>query len=182
MGTPLRERIASELELTQFNIPLVVDRTGASETYVKRVADDIRPVTVLSNRMPPTGSASLTQPASIAPPEQAVDDFLASIIPQNQEAFLQLREATYNQLIQMVGSENSLPPSLLIRILRLILEHEAQLRAIARPIAAVSVDQRSVTYNIQSLVQRMDQMPLEELRGLVPVPKSLPPAGDIIDG
>lgn len=182
MPTPLTERITTELQRTNFNYALVADRTGASLTYVKKVADGISPVSVVTVREAarPDG-ASLTQPAPTAPPVQVAEDsFLSAVIPQNQEAFVELRDLTYEQLIQRVGEEDSLTPSLLIRLLRLLLEHEAQIRAIARPIATLNVDQRRVEYNVQALITRMEALPLDELRGLINAPKTLPPV--IIDG
>ncbi len=182
MPTPLTERITEELHKTDFNYTLVADRTGASLTYVKRVADSISPVSIVAVRdaARPDG-ASLT-PAPLTAPlvGQVEDHFLSAVIPQNQEAFIELRDLTYEQLIQRVGEEDSLTPSLLIRLLRLLLEHEAQIRAIARPLATLNVDQRRVSYNVQALIGKMEELPLDELRGLINAPRALPPV--IIDG
>lgn len=189
----LKQQIVAELRQTP-DPATVAKRLGISSQYVNRIWNempkDVRnrapePPPQVQAQSPLEGRELVSHPdqspsPTVVPPNELLspeDIMMQAIIPQNRDGIVGLRDGAINNLQDHLD-DNSLAPSALLRLLGMILEHEAQLRAIARPaVSAISID-RSTTNIQQNLVARLGEMDDGVLRQLAGVPTSLP----IIDG
>lgn len=99
---------------------------------------------------------------------QAIQDdpiraFLGAIIPQNKVGLMRLRDTAIGNL-QGRLDRDGVSNGHLLSLLRLTLEHEAALRALARPAAQLVVnDQRTQNVGITYLVDRLEDLDSESL-------------------
>jgi hypothetical protein len=90
--------------------------------------------------------------------------FLDAILPQNKDDIVRLRDTVLMNLF--IAAENgSLPPRTQVSLLRLLLEYENQVRAIARPAMNLTVhDERKVDMTV--LVNKLEGLPTDALAAL----------------
>lgn len=145
--TPLQQQIVEQLQKTDGNIQAVALRLCVSEEYVRQQA-----VALEGSKTGPPVPTSLTQ------------ELRAALLPQNREGVIALRDCVIGQLQEHLDA-GLLPPTTLLRILRLMLEYENQIRAIVRPVAAnVLVDQRTANIDLTVLVDKLSGLPHDALR------------------
>lgn len=173
MPTPAQRAIALALDETGNNIEAVAQRLGLSAEYVRQQA--IAQGKTSRN----VGPTPVTDPTALVPAETSdgkngssvqpslatlQQEFIGAILPQNTAGLVELRDTILEHL-QAAAEIGAIPPRLQVSLLRLLLEHEAQLRAIARPALNLSVaDHRTVDMTV--LVEKLEGLPTDALAKL----------------
>jgi hypothetical protein len=112
----------------------------------------------------PTDLQSLDELSAIH--ENPAKAFLNAIIPQNKLGLMRLRDTAIGNLQQRLDRDG-VSNGHLLSLLRLTLEHEAALRALARPAAALIVqDQRTQHMDINFLVDKLGDLDGDALQVL----------------
>jgi len=146
-ATPLAQAIRLTLQETQGNVHATADRLGVSDEYVRRLAG---PKNEGAVHLATTAPAELEQPAWV--------------LPQNTHALLRLRDATITQVQAQVDG-GGVHIDQLIRLLKVLLEHEAALRAIARPVINqnLSLTQHTQHLEITALADKLQELLPEQM-------------------
>ena len=171
MTTQAQQAILDVLDKTGGNIGATAQRLGLSNEYVRQQA---RSHGTTRNVGPPeaqpeTAKALALVEASaeekeVGPVQSLQEAFLDAILPQNKDGVVELRDTLLGNL-QDLAEDMALPPRMQISLLRLLLEYENQVRAIARPAMNLTVhDERRVDMTV--LVDKLDAMPTEALAQL----------------
>jgi len=167
--TQAQRAILEVLDKTGGNIGATAQQLGLSDEYVRQQA---RKTGTTRNVGPPeaqpeTAMALVEAPVKekeVGPVQSLQEAFLDAILPQNKDSIVGLRDTLLTNL-QDLAEDMALPPRMQISLLRLLLEYENQVRAIARPAMNLTVhDERRVDMTV--LVDKLDAMPTEALAAL----------------
>lgn len=179
----LKPLVTATLKSLDWNVPAAAERLsplGVSPEYVRQIAQENQKVTreVVTPAQPQeraqekseekSGPVPDTLPIEELTPieDDPVRAFLGAILPQNKVGLVRLRDTAIHNLQGRLDT-GSVSNGHLLSLLRLVLEHEAALRALARPaIQLQQIDARQQTFNMGFLIDRLEGLDSEDLRVL----------------